>query len=82
MAGQEGSALAAELRRKISEREAHIGIVGLGYVGLPLAVEFGRAGFRVTGIDVSKPTVDGKLLTQLSQKVEIFDATGRTTDIV
>jgi len=54
-----GSGLAAELRRKITEREARIGIVGLGYVGLPLAVEFGRAGFRVTGIDVSKKLVVG-----------------------
>jgi UDP-N-acetyl-D-glucosamine dehydrogenase len=44
--------LAAELRKKITNREARIGIVGLGYVGLPLAVEFGNAGFRVTGIDV------------------------------
>mgnify|MGYP000355142040 CR=1 FL=1 len=33
-------------------KTAHIGVVGLGYVGLPLAVEFAKAGFRVTGIDV------------------------------
>ena len=31
-----------------------MGIVGLGYVGLPLAVEFAKAGFHVTGIDVSE----------------------------
>jgi len=41
------------LEEKISTRRARVGIVGLGYVGLPLAVEFARAGFSVTGIDVS-----------------------------
>ena len=41
-----------ELRDKIRNRQAHIGIIGLGYVGLPLAVEFAKAGFEVTGFDV------------------------------
>ncbi len=41
------------LREKIRSRQARIGIVGLGYVGLPLAVEFAKAGFSVTGIDLS-----------------------------
>src|SRR5262249_10320960 len=36
----------------ISARTAKVGIIGLGYVGLPLAVEFARAGFDVTGFDV------------------------------
>jgi UDP-N-acetyl-D-glucosamine dehydrogenase len=40
------------LERKIKDRSARIGIVGLGYVGLPLAVEFAQVGFRVVGIDV------------------------------
>ena len=40
------------LEHKISQRTARVGIVGLGYVGLPLAVEFARAGFTVTGIDL------------------------------
>ncbi|MBM3775918.1 MAG: nucleotide sugar dehydrogenase [Acidobacteria bacterium] len=43
----------ARLEEKIRTRQARVGIVGLGYVGLPLAVEFARAGFEVTGIDVS-----------------------------
>jgi UDP-N-acetyl-D-glucosamine dehydrogenase len=43
---------AEALAHKIETREARVGIVGLGYVGLPLAVEFAKAGFRVTGIDV------------------------------
>jgi UDP-N-acetyl-D-glucosamine dehydrogenase len=41
------------LDEKIRARTARVGIVGLGYVGLPLAVEFAKAGFSVTGIDVS-----------------------------
>ena len=36
---------------KIHDRTARLAIIGLGYVGLPLAVEFARAGFRTTGID-------------------------------
>ena len=43
-----------QLQKKISDKDAHIGVVGLGYVGLPLAVEFGNAGYRVTGIDLDK----------------------------
>ncbi|OLD96348.1 MAG: UDP-N-acetyl-D-glucosamine dehydrogenase [Gemmatimonadetes bacterium 13_1_20CM_4_69_16] len=44
---------------KAQDRSALIGIVGLGYVGLPLAMEFARAGFRVLGFDVSRSVVDG-----------------------
>ncbi len=43
---------------KITDRSAVIGIVGLGYVGLPLAMEFANAGFRVIGYDVSQRVVD------------------------
>lgn len=43
---------------KIRSKTAHVGVVGLGYVGLPLAVEFAKAGFHVTGIDVSAGKVD------------------------
>jgi UDP-N-acetyl-D-glucosamine dehydrogenase len=42
------------LSEKISSRRARVGVVGLGYVGLPLAVEFAEAGFDVTGIDLSE----------------------------
>jgi UDP-N-acetyl-D-glucosamine dehydrogenase len=41
------------LKEKIRTRQARVGIVGLGYVGLPLGVEFAKAGFAVTGIDLS-----------------------------
>ena len=47
------------LSEKIRERTARVGIVGLGYVGLPLAVEFAKAGFTVTGIDLQGSKVDG-----------------------
>jgi UDP-N-acetyl-D-glucosamine dehydrogenase len=40
-----------ELSRKIQEKTARTGVVGLGYVGLPLLVEFARAGFRATGFE-------------------------------
>ena len=39
------------LLAKLHDRSAIIGVVGLGYVGLPLAVEYGRAGFQVIGVD-------------------------------
>jgi UDP-N-acetyl-D-glucosamine dehydrogenase len=42
----------AELKRKMETREARIGIVGMGYVGLPLALLFSGERFRVTGFDV------------------------------
>jgi UDP-N-acetyl-D-mannosaminuronate dehydrogenase len=36
----------------INKKTATVGVIGLGYVGLPLAVEFAKAGFSVVGIDV------------------------------
>ncbi len=47
------------LMRKIKERSAHVSVIGLGYVGLPLALEFARAGYRVTGIDADAEKVAG-----------------------
>jgi UDP-N-acetyl-D-glucosamine dehydrogenase len=46
------------LKGKIEAKTARVGIVGLGYVGLPLAVEFAKAGFHVTGIDLQQSRVD------------------------
>src|SRR5437867_2611936 len=45
------------LLEKIERRTARVGVIGMGYVGLPLAVEFARAGFRVVGYDVSDRVV-------------------------
>ena len=47
----ESGIIANELSEKIRARAARTCVVGLGYVGLPLAVELGRAGYQVTGID-------------------------------
>ena len=43
---------------RIATRDARIGVVGLGYVGLPLAVEFAESGFRVLGLDVQADKVE------------------------
>lgn len=51
--------IAADLIKKAERREALFGIIGLGYVGLPLAVELARAGYRVLGYDVNQRVVDG-----------------------
>jgi UDP-N-acetyl-D-glucosamine dehydrogenase len=45
------------LEKKVANRDARICVVGLGYVGLPLAVEFAHAGFRVTGVEVDPEKV-------------------------
>src|SRR5471030_3116177 len=42
------------LAAKIRSKSARVGVVGLGYVGLPLAVEYAEAGYHVTGIDLSE----------------------------
>jgi len=48
---------AVTLEEKIKSRTARVGIMGLGYVGLPLAMEFAKAGFPVTGIDIEQSKV-------------------------
>src|SRR3954451_422147 len=50
--------IASQLAEKIANKTARVGIIGLGYVGLPLAVEYAKAGFSVTGIDLIQPKVD------------------------
>jgi UDP-N-acetyl-D-glucosamine dehydrogenase len=45
------------LWQRITEHSAHVCIIGLGYVGLPLAVEFAKAGYRVTGLDTDRDRV-------------------------
>jgi UDP-N-acetyl-D-glucosamine dehydrogenase len=62
------------LADKIRSRTAQVGVVGLGYVGLPLAVEFAKAGFHVTGIDVSSSKTDA-----VNQRQSyIHDVSGQT----
>src|SRR5690349_6697612 len=50
------------LRDKIKQKKAKIGIIGLGYVGLPLAIEFARKGYAVHGIDLDSSKI--KLIQQ------------------
>ncbi|MGH8401103.1 MAG: NAD(P)-binding domain-containing protein, partial [Gammaproteobacteria bacterium] len=45
------------LVQKIKSKHAHVGIVGLGYVGMPLALRFVEAGFKVTGFDIDESKV-------------------------
>lgn len=55
---------------KIADRSAHESVIGLGYVGLPLAIEFARAGYRVTGIDGPDSAI---LILQLPLLSQIID---------
>ncbi len=61
------------LIEKIRRREARCAIIGLGYVGLPLGLEFARAGFRVTGIDLDARKVDA-INAGRSYIVDVSDA--------
>ena len=47
-----------ELKARIASRDAHIGVIGLGYVGLPLGLEFTKAGYRVTGFEIDAKRVE------------------------
>ena len=50
------------LEQKLDRRQARLAVIGLGYVGLPLAIEFAKAGFTVYGLDV-----DGGKVAQLKK---------------
>jgi UDP-N-acetyl-D-glucosamine dehydrogenase len=77
--------IAQDLIAKAERRQIQFGIVGLGYVGLPLAVELAQAGYRVLGFDVNPDVVEGlnagrshvKDVTdaQLQKQCERFSAT-------
>jgi UDP-N-acetyl-D-glucosamine dehydrogenase len=56
--GSGQASVPSELLRRIEDKEAVIGVVGLGYVGLPLVVELAAAGFRVLGFDVAQRVVE------------------------
>ena len=61
-----------ELLKKIESKEANIGVVGLGYVGLPLAIEFCKAGFKVIGFDIDEKKVE--LLKQGKSYIKHIDS--------
>ncbi|HXW89313.1 MAG TPA: NAD(P)-binding domain-containing protein, partial [Terriglobales bacterium] len=55
---QEASITSQEFKNKLQARTAQVGIIGLGYVGLPLALLFNEQHFPVTGFDIDKKKVD------------------------
>jgi len=61
------------LEGRIRDKSADIGVVGLGYVGLPLALAFAEAGFNVTGIDTEKSRVN-KIMRGTSYLLDIESA--------
>src|SRR2546426_9737102 len=71
------------LLKKITDRTAHVAVIGLGYVGLPLAVGFAKAGYHVTGIDVDAGRVgrlkkgDSYIQDVLSSDLRPLVETGR-----
>tara|TARA_B100000686_G_scaffold339864_1_gene414623 strand:- start:9322 stop:10632 length:1311 start_codon:yes stop_codon:yes gene_type:complete len=46
------------LIEKIENRQARVGVIGLGYVGLPLLIEFGNAGFPISGLDIDPTKIE------------------------
>jgi UDP-N-acetyl-D-glucosamine dehydrogenase len=73
------------LQNRIETRAARIGVVGLGYVGLPLLIEFAKAGFPVLGLDVDANKTDalksGESYIRHIPKEDIADIFDRGTDI-
>src|SRR5690242_7983548 len=65
--------VAEDLIARAERRDVLFGIVGLGYVGLPLAVELADAGYRVLGFDVQQRVVDG-LNARHSHVKDVSDA--------
>src|SRR5262249_61113941 len=81
----------AEIRKdKVEKRSAVIGVVGLGYVGLPLGVEMAEAGYRVLGFDINARAVErintgvSHVQDVSSERLRKFTASGKleaTTDL-
>lgn len=72
----------ADLLSRIESHDAVVGIVGIGYVGLPLSVAFAEAGFRTIGLDVNPTVVDGvnngrsHILDITSERLEVLTTPG------
>src|SRR5258708_1251730 len=75
------STVTSELNTKIQARTAKVGIIGLGYVGLPLTLLFSEAGFPVTGFDIDPSKVsalnNGKSYIHRIPQTEIAAAAGK-----
>jgi UDP-N-acetyl-D-glucosamine dehydrogenase len=72
---------ALKLLKRIESKEARVGVIGLGYVGLPLVKTFLQKGFRVTGFDIDRKKVDmlnrGKSYIRHISAAELKDFLGR-----
>ncbi|MCJ7488066.1 MAG: nucleotide sugar dehydrogenase [Candidatus Aminicenantes bacterium] len=72
---------ALKLLKKIESKEARVGVIGLGYVGLPLVKTFLQKGFRVTGFDIDQKKVDmlnrGRSYIRHISAAELKDFLGR-----
>ena len=63
-----------ELYQKLMTKNAHISIIGLGYVGLPLLLALGKEGFSVTGIDIDNEKVEVNISENVN--VEVVRSSG------
>ena len=69
--------------KKVKDKKAKVGVVGLGYVGLPLALEFAKGGFKVLGLDIDGDKVSKLLASKSyikhipSSSLKEVSATGR-----
>ena len=64
---------AESLRQKIETRSAVVGVIGLGYVGLPLGMQFARSGHRVLGIDVDPQNAAHQALLDVGRGGIVFE---------
>jgi len=65
-----------ELLKLITEKRAQVGVVGLGYVGLPLVVEFAGAGFAAVGFEVDQSKADRITPANLTSAISIQKSSG------
>ena len=75
-----------ELYQKLITKNAHISIIGLGYVGLPLLLALGKEGFSVTGIDIDNEKVtklkqNTSYISDISNK-ELLDAINKIQNVI
>ena len=72
---------ATKLLKKIADKSVSVGVIGVGYVGLPLAHKFPQKGFNVTGFDIDAKKVDmlnrGRSYIRHISAAELKDFLGR-----
>jgi 3-hydroxyacyl-CoA dehydrogenase len=65
----------AKLSKMIRDKSAVVGIIGLGYVGLPLAIHFGKQGYKVMGFDLDTRKIDRLLHGSESRVIRLWGST-------